>query len=521
MNRKYLLPAIFTVLFLLSVILNFRTVFASVAFYSALGLFICAYLPLHKVKMNDVQRKEKTAILLWAAALILFTTVLTTLSPAWKEDGPRHIHQYEEITESFLKGKITQDYYVDERLLAMENPYDYEAREREGVIYYWDSAFYKGNYYMYFGVVPVFLLFLPYRLISGSALPSYVATAVFIAFAIAGLFTMFYYMSRRFFTKVTVLQYLLLSTVFTLISTYYAAMHPSLYCTAISASLALEIWSLYFYLKVVFDDYTEAKRIRYALLGAIFGALAFGCRPPVALGNLAVLVLFAVYLKRQGIRQWKPMMICLLPYVLVAVGLMIYNYVRFENPLEFGQAYQLTIADQHLYGSILTTLKAQGIRHVIKQIIAQYFAIGKAESSFPFLNYGGAFINCPLFLSVFFLLHKKVREYLLKQQLFSFVVTLVIISALISFADVAFSPFLMERYRLDIYFLLSISAFCVILAAMEVAQGKKEAVFYVASLFTLLELALILLIPDDSNVTAYYYPEALETIVRILCFSFL
>lgn len=67
-------------------------------------------------------------------------------------------------------------------LLQMDNPYDPQARVDLGVDYRWDTAYYHGHYYMYFGVVPVFLLFLPFRLITGMSLTTYHATQVFVAF---------------------------------------------------------------------------------------------------------------------------------------------------------------------------------------------------------------------------------------------------------------------------------------------------------------------------------------------------
>ena len=44
------------------------------------------------------------------------------------------------------------------------------ARKEAGVSVHWDHAYYNGHYYMYFGVVPVLLLFLPFRLLTGQAL---------------------------------------------------------------------------------------------------------------------------------------------------------------------------------------------------------------------------------------------------------------------------------------------------------------------------------------------------------------
>jgi len=44
-------------------------------------------------------------------------------------------------------------------------------------------------------------------------------------------------------------------------------------------------------------------------------------------------------------RAWKSVAFAALPYVIVAIPLCLYNYVRFESIFEFGSSYQLTVVD--------------------------------------------------------------------------------------------------------------------------------------------------------------------------------
>ena len=59
-------------------------------------------------------------------------------------------------------------------LKSLSNPYDYRLRsmtlEPAGVSYLWDAAYYIGRYYVYFGIVPELLFFLPYYLATGNDL---------------------------------------------------------------------------------------------------------------------------------------------------------------------------------------------------------------------------------------------------------------------------------------------------------------------------------------------------------------
>ena len=83
-------------------------------------------------------------------------------------------NQYELMADALLNGQIYLEYGdMDRRLLEMPNPYDTQARRELGVRYHWDEAYYNHHYYMYFGVVPTIILFIPFKLLTGTALLAY------------------------------------------------------------------------------------------------------------------------------------------------------------------------------------------------------------------------------------------------------------------------------------------------------------------------------------------------------------
>lgn len=139
------------------------------------------------------------------ALILLCTLPMELMNPGW--DGKRAssiVKQYEIMAESILDGRIDLDYGdMDPKLLEMDNPYDPQAREELGVKFHWDHALYDGKYYMYFGVVPVFVLFLPYRILTGKALPTYRATQIFTALFIIGFFLLLYNLAKQFFQRCT------------------------------------------------------------------------------------------------------------------------------------------------------------------------------------------------------------------------------------------------------------------------------------------------------------------------------
>lgn len=140
----------------------------------------------------------------------------------------------------------------DPALLQMENPYDTNLRDSLGVIYHWDHAFYNGQYYMYFGVVPVFLLFLPYLILAGTSLTGYHATQIFVGFFIVGVFSVFYLLAKKFFEKMTMAMYISMAVAFSIMSVWYSVGMPALYCTAVTGGLCMEIWSFYFFTRCRF-----------------------------------------------------------------------------------------------------------------------------------------------------------------------------------------------------------------------------------------------------------------------------
>ena len=127
-----------------------------------------------------------------AIVTILFCILPMDDLPIWNGEIPGHRNQYELMAEAILEGRLDFAYGDEAELETLNNPYDPDERREAGVTFHWDHAYYDGHYYMYFGVVPVFLLFLPYRVITGTALTTFRATQVFTAVIIAGIFSLFW-----------------------------------------------------------------------------------------------------------------------------------------------------------------------------------------------------------------------------------------------------------------------------------------------------------------------------------------
>ncbi|MBR5361224.1 MAG: hypothetical protein IK123_10080, partial [Lachnospiraceae bacterium] len=74
-----------------------------------------------------------------------------------------HHKQYQELAESLGNGTVKLlGEQPSEELIAKDNPYDTIALNAEGIPYRMDYAYYKGSYYVYFGIIPELLLYYPY-----------------------------------------------------------------------------------------------------------------------------------------------------------------------------------------------------------------------------------------------------------------------------------------------------------------------------------------------------------------------
>lgn len=434
--------------------------------------------------------------------LVVVVTVLTailpmSLSPTWNGEKPAHRNQYEMAARAFLEGHLDLDYgEVDSRLLSLENPYNPSARKKSGASFKWDHAFYNGRYYMYFGVVPVVVLFLPYRAITGNDLTTYHATQIFTAAFIVGLFLFFALLRKRFFKRMNLAVSLALSAAISLMSVWYASAAPALYCTAITAGLAMEIWSLWFFFKAVYDTESENKAVFLAGVGALFGALAFGCRPPVALANLIVIPLLIAFIKQRkvSLRLIGKLVLAALPYAVVGGLLMWYNYARFGNVLEFGQSYQLTIADV----SHGVSLNAK----TIWKGLVYYLVKAKVDGKLVAL---GAFITFPvLFLFILPWFRSGSRKLLRHEFLLTWIF-LAVTPFLVVLLDIAGSPVLLPRYRTDFTWLFGLFAFTGIGFFAETLRKKAvfNAVVLVFAAAAIVMSFVLFFYPYDGNFASY------------------
>ena len=457
----------------------------------------------HGLTVDFTQRRNIIIILIVVALLLVVCLAPMGWAPLWNGEIPGHRNQYEKLADAFLKGQLYFDVEVDPALLELENPYDRDARIEAGVESrqwndMWDHAYYDGHYYMYFGVVPVLLLFMPYQVITGNSLTTYHATQIFTACFLAGLFLLLAYLTKKFFAKLPLAVFLLLGTAVAVMSVWYCVAYPALYCTAISSALCMMIWSLYFFVRAVFDQDITKKTFIFAAAGSLLGALAFGCRPTIALGNLLVLPLLITFIRQRKLTgaQWCYTALCALPYVAVAAGLMWYNNARFDDPFEFGQSYQMTVADQTLYGDLA---------NVDWKVVGEYLEDALFRSDCQPLDYG-MFVTFPiLFLGLVGAVRKGSRSYLMKSGLGLVIPVAVLTTIIIVVMSILWTPYLLPRYTMDYLWLMGIALFVGVgaLYQREKVNSRLTLIVGILSVFTVVVCIALFCTPYDSNFASH------------------
>ncbi len=254
-----------------------------------------------------------------------------------------------ELVDAFEKGQVHLIEQPSHELLQMENPYDWSAREAQGVSYLWDHCLYDGKYYSYYGIAPVLLLFLPYHLLTGYYFSAVFAVLLFGGVGIAFLTLTYRVFIRKFFPDLPLRLALFgLVTLHLSSGIWYCFCAMNFYEIAQSAGFCFVTMGAYFLLSANVVGGGRISPARIALATACL-SLAVLSRPTTAVYCIVALVFLGFGLKKRaktrdcGLAGY--LLTALLPFVLFGGLQMVYNYLRFDSFLDFGIQYSLTIND--------------------------------------------------------------------------------------------------------------------------------------------------------------------------------
>lgn len=389
-------------------------------------------------------------------------------------------NQYDELAQAVLQGKTYIDNDdVPQSLIEMQNPYDTTARyaqaELTGDSYRWDVAYFNGHYYVYFGIVPLLLMYLPFRAVFNAPFPSAVGIMLFGLIFSIGVFKLLDLIIKKKFKSISVGTYLITALTFiNCCGMTFLAKRPDFYSVPIMTSMAFIVWGIYLWFKGLNQ---EKHRILSFTAGSLCMALSVGCRPQAVLICLVALPLFLPYFfkglfitKKQGLKELITLAV---PFVIVASGIMYYNYIRFGSPFDFGSAYNLTTND--------VTRRGFEIGRTGLGLFTYLFQTPAFTAAFPFIEtveietgymgktiteycFGGLITSLPVLWFSFAL--PKVKDVLKENKVFALVITIFVIGIAIVIADTQAGG-LLQRYYSDFGYIFFLGTIFVIYSLYE------------------------------------------------------
>ena len=251
---------------------------------------------------------------------------------------------YNQLGDGFLAGKLHLLATPSPHLTHLANPYDPTANYPYGLH---DASLYQGKYYLYWGPVPVLLLYLPFRLLSLGEMPDPLAAALFAFVGTCFAVALLRYLTRRYLPK-TPSWMLALGTLGVVAGSAlpFTLRRTAIYEVAISAGYCLAFAGLYLLATGVLERPYRLHRLAFASL--CFG-LAVGSRPTMILPALLPIaaLLWILLRDRPETRRATIGVTAALFGPLAACGVILaaYNALRFGSITEFGQHYQLAGID--------------------------------------------------------------------------------------------------------------------------------------------------------------------------------
>lgn len=337
-------------------------------FISGMIIYFLAVSPTFRKSFADNKKTVTNVSWAFTAVLIVISLVIIngtryknpnhSVADDFKATSGNQISQ--EIVDAFEAGTAVLNTEVSEGLLNIENPYDDSQRaeaQDAGQLsgYMWDHLLYDGKYYSYYGIGPVLLLFLPYHMITGYYFPSVWAVWLFSAGGIMFLTAFYLNFMKRFFAHIRSSLILSgLAMIQFVTGIYFCLPVTNFYEIAQASGFFFVTGGAYFLItsNVIGDGKISNWRICLSSVFLSFGVL---CRPTLAVYCIAALFFIgAGFVKNKKLSSDNKkksrinisyMLCSMIPFVVIGLVQMIYNYVRFGSFFDFGIQYSLTIND--------------------------------------------------------------------------------------------------------------------------------------------------------------------------------
>ena len=495
---------------------------------------------------DSIKRKRVIGLLMLVSSLVL----LSFYNPEQKaikysESDLTYSDAYAEMFDAFYNKRLTLKAQASEALEELENPYDRSERDGSGIWYYWDRAYYDGDYYSYFGASPVLLFYFPFYFMSGGYVPTTNMACVFFGIlAVVFMYNATLSFANKFMKKVNFLGLcMMLASAIFVSGLAYLVNYSCFYMVPPVASTCFLFLCLWTGISACGEKSKYKQCILFAICGLSF-VLCFETRATKAFSALVLAPLFISVLADKNLTVKRRVASVISFMVTVVTGLaavMTYNYARFDSPFEFGATYQLTLSDIHA-NKVNWRLFIPAMVHYFLQPLTisetfPYFNFtiintgnyGKymcSESSAGLLTYpllGLGILLLPFLL--YSLRRNKKEKYTYngaRVRNYTYALMMVII-VFVSWLDFCLGGGVVIRYVTDVMPLAYlVSAWCLLQVyeyAKKIPQLDKKVMVglaVVAGVTIIIGYSQVLWQPDGE--TNLYHPELISILEELICF---
>lgn len=432
-------------------------------------------------------------VMLGSAVLIAQTEEYVSLFKNYPKGNFELSEQYNQLFEAVIAGRTNIEVDFDlSKLDSLDNPYDASERGEKGIEVgnFWDRAYYDGKFYTYFGVAPVFTVYLPVFLATRKEASTVLASALLGVYAIIFISLLYNTVVRKF-CKGTPLVLVLLGqlSVISAAMIFSMASETSFYYIAVLSGIGWLAAFMYFLLKAYYAE-KPYKKMLYLVWTGISVVLIVASRPNLVL-YAAVALIPAFYVfgnKKESIKNKLLYIISIgAPVILGAILLMVYNYVRFENPFEFGFSYQMTVCMSEVNTITLSMIPFMLYHYFIQPMTLgsdfPYVTLSSVASGhysrYVYVGPGFGALNFPVLWGMFAAPFVKDSKRKFKNY---FLFTLVVMSFVVAFVDMCKGG-VHIRYTADILLplaLVGVVGLFDFLSVLKANKFKHYSLAYVA-----------------------------------------
>lgn len=458
-------------------------------------------------KEYDRNSKEMNIVFLINLTTMLVFTILYMVCQFNLESyilKPEEIDPADSVlaqTEAIVNGKIELLEEPSEELKAMDNPYDSEKRDNEGVPYLYDVAYYDGHYYNYFGIAPILISILPFRLITGNYLPTCIFNILYVVIAVFALYGLYKKLVDKYIKKISLYNFYLGFYAILFASNIFTLFRGMKYDIVIASGIAFLLIALNLSLSIYKNP--KFKILKLILLG-ITTALVVLSKPNLIVYYLLILFFVLCAMKDKTIKdKIKDLSFVAVPLGVLAIFQMWLNYVRFDSILEFGAQYQLS-------GLNVTTSMGFSINKAYAVIMEYLFRIPTINPlNFPFIfaNHDTAFTainevcyeNRLVGLAIIpilwaYLLNRDVK----KEKGLKYFINVCLITSVLGMLVAGCTGGICEAYAIDFKLILSIGAVILLLKWLEDRREDKNKIFLILCITTILLMLPLSLTTESS-----------------------